>query len=689
MMARVRHRLTVLSCGIVAAITVLAGLAFQGWVEAVRFKPSYDLVIALDSSRRMGCFGAVVNEDYSNIVTACLEHNGESEIVLTNIPATVSSLRLFLGEEPNLEFIIRNIRLSTSKNYAAAPAHVIREFSPAEIATWMQTDVKVDTTGRAVASSRGPQMIATPKVDLAAGTPPNPNEPSLLGRMPPLLLAGMLAGVAALLVMVILFVRQFRSASSFARHHAILAAIGSVGFVMTVVTAFPGHTNFDDLYNLSEYWRGGFSDLHPALSTVVWVALIDIGKALGLSPVWQASLKLIVQSLFFWTSIVIILSWISHRWLAYLALLILALCPASIVHLGHISIDTELAIALIVAIAWMGAAAQRKSKLLLALALLPLFYGVAIRSNGAAAALPLCFFWVAIAFDILGIDLQTRRRKAIAVVSSVVIFAGLAAATAMMSRAVVVIRCCTGQQAFLTPAHDLLGVSLRVNKNLVPPELYQQPDYDLAAIKKFFDPRALNMDGLKMILPEHYGIIMRAWFQAMRDYPRAFIAHRMEVLSYFFGVHYGPAPAPYMNRFFVGSRSIGLPERARDIVSSYENQSPQFFRIRSWSEWYFGLSRDWPVYKIWIYFVAMGALIPLPIAKRRALFDPVIWLSTSALLYTLPYLLLANTAQFRYVYWTALALFCAFVLRLDAVLLYWRARASTNPAQVPAPPQTA
>jgi hypothetical protein len=139
-----------------------------------------------------------------------------------------------------------------------------------------------------------------------------------------------------------------------------------------------------------------------------------------------------------------------------------------------------------------------------------------------------------------------------------------------------------------------------------------------------------------------------------------------------------------MVRFYVGSRAIVLPERAREIVDSYQNQSPQFFQVRDWSERYFGISRGWAVYRIWIYYVAITAVLLLPIAKRRFLLDPVIWLSTSAVMYTLPYLLLANSAQFRYLYWPALALFCAFVLRLDAILSYWRARRSAANSQVAA-----
>src|SRR5262249_29210803 len=147
----------------------------------------------------------------------------------------------------------------------------------------------------------------------------------------------------------------------------------------------PGHTNFDEFYSLTELWSGKISDLHPPLQVEVWGALMDIGRTFGLGPVGQASVLLIVQAAVFWASAAIIASWLTSKWLARILLLVIAVSPVSLVYLGHLGKDSQLAIALLAAVTCMALAVKRRSVAMLALSLPLLFYGFTVRSNGPTA----------------------------------------------------------------------------------------------------------------------------------------------------------------------------------------------------------------------------------------------------------------------------------------------------------------
>ena len=81
-----------------------------------------------------------------------------------------------------------------------------------------------------------------------------------------------------------------------------------------------------------------------------------------------------------------------------------------------------------------------------------------------------------------------------------------------------------------------------------------------------------------------------------------------------------------------------------------------------------GASRSWPVYRLWVYIVVLAAALLIPAHRSSAIRAPVIWLTASAICYLLPYIIFANSAHFRYVWWPALAIFTASILRIDAIL---------------------
>jgi hypothetical protein len=167
-------------------------------------------------------------------------------------------------------------------------------------------------------------------------------------------------------------------------------------------------------------------------------------------------------------------------------------------------------------------------------------------------------------------------------------------------------------------------------------------------------------------------LAVTSWIEALRQHPEAMIRHRLEVLANFFGIYRGRPHVAYFSNFYTGAHAIPPPPRVAEMLEAYHKLSPQFFTMRKQAEAYFDRSQTWIVYKFWPYAVVFLALWLVPVPRPPAALDPVVWLAASMLVYVLPYLALANSAQFRYLWWPALALFAASVIRLDGVLAYRR-----------------
>jgi hypothetical protein len=670
-------------CAAYAAAAVAMLTAFAAWKETAPFIPRFDLVVEVDAPKRLGCFEAYTNANYGSPARACLKQDGPSVNVLANVPAKISGFRLDTGDEPDIDFVLKRIRFVASEAYAPAPGRTLAEFGPKELAGWAAHELTIDgPSGRMRTSGRDPQLNTNLDLDLSAKLAAVAGNPSRLASLPAKTIALLLLELAAAGFIVFIIAADFRAASSEQRQTAWIVGICVLGWLLTIVSAFPGHSNFDELFTLTEYWSGTLSDVHPPLQTVVWSGLMNVGRAFGLGPVGQAAVLLAVQAAVFWSVAGIMASWLTTPWLARAFLLVLALSPVSQVYLGHIGKDSETAIALLAAVVFLGQALRHRSTTWFAVSIIPLFYGFAVRANGPAGVFPLCLFWIIAAARIRGLDMGTLRAKAAVGAASLVLFVGLLGVNKGFNRLVIQKPCCYGEQLFLTFVYDLVGLSVRLDRNVVPPE-FLEPGYDLATMKKRFDLLTTNLDGLKRVTPDLFMLSVTSWLDALRQHPHELIGQRLNLLRHLFGMHYGPGPAPFAMRFYVGTRGIQSSPRAEEMLKAYAGLSPQFFELRDFFESYFLLSWTWPTYKLWVYVVIFAGLMAFPAPRPPVLTDPAVWLATSAAFYVAPFLMLANSAHYRYLWWPTLALFCASILRLDAILAFRRVqRTAAAPLRV-------
>ena len=113
-----------------------------------------------------------------------------------------------------------------------------------------------------------------------------------------------------------------------------------------------------------------------------------------------------------------------------------------------------------------------------------------------------------------------------------------------------------------------------------------------------------------------------------------------------------------------------MPERVNDVVQTYLRIDRPFLQIRTFFERYFRESLNWPLYRPWVYIAALTVAFAIP--GSRVTHPAATWLTASVVCYLLPYVLLANSPHFRYFWWAALAMFVAFILRVDAIIQRWR-----------------
>jgi hypothetical protein len=151
-------------------------------------------------------------------------------------------------------------------------------------------------------------------------------------------------------------------------------------------------------------------------------------------------------------------------------------------------------------------------------------------------------------------------------------------------------------------------------------------------------------------LVERRETLTAEWLRAIRANPGAYAAHRLAVLRALLGARRGPAfypyhadldPNPWGLRLSTGSLAFralaGARDAARDGIG-----------FRGW--FWVGLS------------VAVTAL-----AATRAGRDAVpLWIAASGLAYALAYAIIAVSAEFRYLYWTALSAPAALLAMLGA-----------------------
>lgn len=459
------------------------------------------------------------------------------------------------------------------------------------------------------------------------------------------------------------------------KKHLAFGALSILGFLTVIISAFPGYTNFDEMYMLNEGLNHHISDIHPPMQMLIWLSLIKLAKLFGGNELLQISSTLLIQNIVFWLSAYHIAKWFNSFKLGLLFLAAILAAPVGLVYLGHIGKDSEMAIAFFSALALIGQSIRTKNRKLLLVSIIPIFFGLSIRSNGIIAAVPLV---IIMSDQIINNFSKVKLNKYILAIA---ILISLVSCNLLIKEVVIKEKCCDAAQALMTPVYDLMSISTKVNQNLVPKSLYLNDKYNLETIKNNFNETYINWDGL--IIPSHKNFkeVIQAWLNGIYEHPNIFIIHRVRTLQLFLGLHQGGAPFPFMYGFYCDPNTIsGFNQEIAKYCQAISKIDTNYTtNLNNILKNYILNSNNSFMYKIWPYILASLLIIMLHsvfLKKHNAKktskenLKKYFWIWQSAIINILPFLLLANSAQFRYLIWSALSLFVFTMLSVDEIFMY-------------------
>lgn len=394
---------------------------------------------------------------------------------------------------------------------------------------------------------------------------------------------------------------------------AILAAAAAV---LTIAAFWPGYMSVDSAAQL-EQARYGIRDTgHPPLLSILWRPVDSIIPGPGGMLAVQAGL--------YWLGVALLSP--SAAWL------LAGLLPPLAGVTGVVWKDVWMFVTLLVAVGWLA-----RGRAWAGLAFLLLATG--LRHNGILAVVPL--LWPA-----AGILARKRGWRAWPVfVALMIVF--IAAARVLTQPPGIP----DPKLWRLSLAHDVAGISLRANQDFFPPGFLASQGLTLDTLRRIHVPYQMD----PTFTAEHrevFGIrgepdlridakqldageIWRAWLTAVRQRPGAWLSHRAAISERllvlkpeyaWMPVHTGIVPNALGIEWKPDWRSRFLDRRLND------------------------LSRNTPLYQVWIYVLLLGAAAVL--FRRHALIAATAW---SGLLTAGAMCVLAGTCDYRYMLWPVAA----------------------------------
>lgn len=428
------------------------------------------------------------------------------------------------------------------------------------------------------------------------------------------------------------------------RDHAGAALAILLGMAATCVAFFPGWSSSDSLQQyLQAIGHLRLDDVHPPLMAGLW----HIADA-----VWPGSAGLFVLFVAAWWIGLVASVWplFDRAWQRGCALVLVGFWPASFLLLGHVWKDVGVGAALLLACAAILRWHRGGGRTSWAFALAALLCACGFRHNGVFAAWPL-LLWLC--WPRAG----EASRVFVRVLATVALSALLAATPAMIARSSGAVR---GDAWTVVALWDIAAISVAQDAMLMPPSLVA-PDLRVDALRDGYrswaNPPLFGSGKILLSLYVPYSDAQRSelrqsWWQAVRAHPRDYLAHRAALARHLL---FGYDAALPFQLVYVPERLVADGETPH-LAPLPEGDPLARFARRVWTTPLFA----GVVYLALAMLAAAGALR----GSRRALRMPVLALSASAWSNAAPLLLIAGSAEFRYLLWSVLA-------SLLAVLAAW------------------
>ena len=662
--------------------TVTTYIAYDG------YEPTFDLYLNADIPTQGGSVEIYINDSSHAPYHFNLTGRNPEIFIARNIPKNIYKIRLDPVDFAGVTVKINEFSIRTSENYRVAPGRKIVDFSPVDMTEWGSSGIKWR-------SGAGELFVTEDAPVLVTGFSPPTNLVSKLERVPeaPSVIFFLLFALPALsLISGILFIIGLKSYVSNAPvpigGTLAITAIAILCWLITLISAFPGHWTFDQFYSLNELVGGRLSDLHPPMYAVAWLWTIKVGEFLGFNETFQVGLFLITQVTVFWIFAALLALEFNRRWLGALLLIVIMATPSILSYLGEIGKDGPLGVAGIVAAVATFLALRKKSWWFLAFALAPLFYAFSVRTNSIPGILILCAYWSFALISMLSSKdtnesqaaakgrvspdalLSTQLRRSLSIVCCTVLLVGsLFVLNAAFYNSVVKNKCCLGIPGFVTVLHDLMGISARSGVNVIPKYGFSGAPLSIHELKKVYFPVSqLDLTGING-LPnaEIRDKLLPVWWRSIINNPGAYLTHRIHLNRYIFGLTLEPTPYPLFLGMYNNTFAWVQP-KVRDLLNNV-NFGLHLKTAQNGFWKYFYHTADSLFFRVWFFMlIVIGSFAAFPFKTSNKFEMLSITLTLSGLFYFLPHILVASSSSFRYFFWTVLCWVIVGFLRLDDAL---------------------
>lgn len=411
--------------------------------------------------------------------------------------------------------------------------------------------------------------------------------------------------------------------------------IAIAGFALDVAAFWPGQMSFDSAYTWWQARGGTMTNIAPPLLIYFWRACDLVLDGPGLVFAWHLAL--------FWSGLALVSSALRMSPIRALGItLIVAFAPMPWLLRSHVWTDVGLFSALLFATGALARAEVSRNRAWLWVALPVLCYAIAIRYNALPAVVPFVAWMMRLAFG----PAASIRRVAVATIVSCAALSVLAGSVSASVQ----------RRVPLWPASaqwDLAAISIATGEMLLPPFMIG-PDLDVDELAAAFRDWSMipmlqnTQHGMRdpfmgAFTPDQLAELRRAWLDAVRAHPNAWLAHHLRQARALLGTHdpswpreliYVDDEVPYGDN----------PPVARNATPLHKMLFGAAARL-SRTAWLAG----WP-------YLAIG-LVALPFAwrRRRELAGAcALIVLASAWLYFVPLVVLVP-AELRYLGWCAVA----------------------------------
>lgn len=434
---------------------------------------------------------------------------------------------------------------------------------------------------------------------------------------------------------------------------------------LTLAAFFPGVFSNDSADQLREAMSGSFWDWHPPLMAWVWALLI---KATGsVESLLILHVLILTIGAIFWAKILEVLG--LQYWTPFVAIVLVT--PVVINFSGVLWKDVGFAFSLLLSCGIVGLAfaVRRISAARIVVVVCLVAYAFGVRTNGILAISPVIFMLVWTAVAQRKPKLSQGAMLTVSVGTAVLVLVGIVAGVQVLSYQYI-----KAQKRYpiqYLELYDIAGISSISGVDYFPEYVKKSPGYDFGEVVEGYANsiawgNANNLimrrvGGSPSLLPRNTDSNLQSelrdsWLGAIVNEPLAYLKHRFAVVNFLMGEASYPFEQPQSDRkrnlileaHFIDEKNV--PEisefrfpgatRAKDFVSS----------ILFWANGSF-------LYIGWFWFILLlfELLICLTVLRRSSAGLVAAMVSASGMLYVLPYFVVAPAADFRYLYWSAIA----------------------------------